>query len=183
MAEGARERIDGRRLSSWLDFWIQGPPPCWIQRHTIHMQLIAGGLLLRGTYGLIRGFMKGKRVRHCPLAGRRYEMTNPDLQRGRTFRFIDSRESALLMLCPPRQPYSPPSLPPSPNAQDTVTGFLLAGCGHRTAENQNFLVVDDNTAPDKVENAFKEVSLGYYINILCWLGVCVGRWAWAGFPP
>eukprot|EP00518_Triparma_eleuthera_P016476 CAMPEP_0197571098 /NCGR_PEP_ID=MMETSP1320-20131121/41781_1 /TAXON_ID=91990 /ORGANISM="Bolidomonas sp., Strain RCC2347" /LENGTH=117 /DNA_ID=CAMNT_0043133581 /DNA_START=481 /DNA_END=834 /DNA_ORIENTATION=- len=42
--------------------------------------------------------------------------------------------------------------------EDTVTGFLLAGCGHRTAENQNFLVVDDSTAPDKVESAFKEMS-------------------------
>ena len=43
-------------------------------------------------------------------------------------------------------------------SQDTVTGFLLAGCGHRTAENQNFLVVDSDTSPDKVEHTFKEVS-------------------------
>ena len=30
--------------------------------------------------------------------------------------------------------------------EDTVTGFLLAGAGHRTMEGQNYLIVDESKA-------------------------------------
>ena len=30
--------------------------------------------------------------------------------------------------------------------EDTVTGFLLAGVGHRTAEDSNFLIVKEGTS-------------------------------------
>lgn len=42
--------------------------------------------------------------------------------------------------------------------QDTVTGFLLAGVGHRTAEGSNFLVVKQDTKLQQVEEAFKKFS-------------------------
>mmetsp|Transcript_44354 Transcript_44354/g.106855 ORF Transcript_44354/g.106855 Transcript_44354/m.106855 type:complete len:116 (-) Transcript_44354:47-394(-) len=42
--------------------------------------------------------------------------------------------------------------------EDTVTGFLLAGVGHRTAEGCNFLVVKNDTKVQQVEEAFKAFS-------------------------
>jgi len=41
--------------------------------------------------------------------------------------------------------------------EDTVTGFLLAGIGHRDARNQtNFLIVDpERTKHDDIVNAFR----------------------------
>ena len=38
--------------------------------------------------------------------------------------------------------------------QDTVTGFLLAGVGHRTVDSCNFLTVKQDTKPDTVESTF-----------------------------
>ena len=38
--------------------------------------------------------------------------------------------------------------------EDTVTGFLLAGIGHRTSEGTNFLVVKSDTAVSQVEESF-----------------------------
>eukprot|EP00617_Octactis_speculum_P019079 CAMPEP_0185765160 /NCGR_PEP_ID=MMETSP1174-20130828/26615_1 /TAXON_ID=35687 /ORGANISM="Dictyocha speculum, Strain CCMP1381" /LENGTH=116 /DNA_ID=CAMNT_0028448099 /DNA_START=37 /DNA_END=387 /DNA_ORIENTATION=- len=38
--------------------------------------------------------------------------------------------------------------------EDTVTGFLLAGIGQRSAENSNFLVVKPDTARPVIEGAF-----------------------------
>jgi V-type H+-transporting ATPase subunit F len=42
--------------------------------------------------------------------------------------------------------------------QDTVTGFLLAGVGHRTADGANFLVVKQDTKLQQVEEAFESFS-------------------------
>ncbi|KAF0682355.1 Aste57867_25493 [Aphanomyces stellatus] len=57
--------------------------------------------------------------------------------------------------------------------EDTVTGFILAGVGHRTAEGTNFLVVKQSTSPmnsfdvsserldtpiSVIEDAFKKLS-------------------------
>jgi V-type H+-transporting ATPase subunit F len=42
--------------------------------------------------------------------------------------------------------------------QDTVTGFLLAGIGHRTAEGSNFLIVKQDTKLQLVEEAFQNFS-------------------------
>lgn len=42
--------------------------------------------------------------------------------------------------------------------QDTVTGFLLAGVGHRTAEGSNFLIVKNDTKVQQVEETFKKFS-------------------------
>mmetsp|Transcript_15296 Transcript_15296/g.21622 ORF Transcript_15296/g.21622 Transcript_15296/m.21622 type:complete len:117 (-) Transcript_15296:220-570(-) len=42
--------------------------------------------------------------------------------------------------------------------EDTVTGFLLAGVGHRTADSSNFLVVKQDTKLDQVEAAFQNFS-------------------------
>lgn len=39
--------------------------------------------------------------------------------------------------------------------QDTVTGFLLAGVGHRTADSCNFLTVKQDTKPEVVESTLK----------------------------
>ena len=41
--------------------------------------------------------------------------------------------------------------------EDTVTGFLLAGVGHRTVENQNFLVVKPETTQAQIEKAFHDL--------------------------
>lgn len=46
-------------------------------------------------------------------------------------------------------------LPPS---QDTVTGFLLAGVGHRNADGSNFLIVKQDTKLTQVEDAFRRLS-------------------------
>ena len=45
-------------------------------------------------------------------------------------------------------------LPP----QDTVTGFLLAGIGHRTAQGSNFLVVKQDTKLQQIEEAFQNFT-------------------------
>ena len=42
--------------------------------------------------------------------------------------------------------------------QDTVTGFLLAGVGHRTAKGSNFLVVKPDTKLQSIEEAFAQFS-------------------------
>mmetsp|Transcript_11271 Transcript_11271/g.34740 ORF Transcript_11271/g.34740 Transcript_11271/m.34740 type:complete len:120 (-) Transcript_11271:35-394(-) len=42
--------------------------------------------------------------------------------------------------------------------EDTVTGFLLAGVGHRTAENSNFLVVKEGTPIQAIEAAFQDFT-------------------------
>jgi V-type H+-transporting ATPase subunit F len=42
--------------------------------------------------------------------------------------------------------------------EDTVTGFLLAGVGHRTAEGSNFLIVKQDTQLQQVEEAFMKLS-------------------------
>mmetsp|Transcript_21113 Transcript_21113/g.60265 ORF Transcript_21113/g.60265 Transcript_21113/m.60265 type:complete len:116 (-) Transcript_21113:230-577(-) len=42
--------------------------------------------------------------------------------------------------------------------EDTVTGFLLAGVGHRTADGSNFLIVKQDTKLQQVEDAFKQLS-------------------------
>jgi V-type H+-transporting ATPase subunit F len=41
-----------------------------------------------------------------------------------------------------------------PTIQDTVTGFLLAGVGHRTATTTNFLIVKHDTQVKSIEDAF-----------------------------
>ena len=48
--------------------------------------------------------------------------------------------------------------PVPPHAQDTVTGFLLAGVGHRTASSTNFLVVKPDTATAVVEASFTDLT-------------------------
>jgi V-type H+-transporting ATPase subunit F len=42
--------------------------------------------------------------------------------------------------------------------EDTVTGFLLAGVGHRTLDGQNFLVVKADTDISVVEEAFRSLT-------------------------
>mmetsp|Transcript_10688 Transcript_10688/g.29460 ORF Transcript_10688/g.29460 Transcript_10688/m.29460 type:complete len:116 (-) Transcript_10688:37-384(-) len=39
--------------------------------------------------------------------------------------------------------------------EDTVTGFLLAGVGHRNADGANFLIVKQDTQLGQVEDAFR----------------------------
>lgn len=47
---------------------------------------------------------------------------------------------------------------PTKMVQDTVTGFLLAGVGHRTADSCNFLTVKQDTKPDVVESTLKSFT-------------------------
>ncbi|KAJ8602271.1 hypothetical protein CTAYLR_003670 [Chrysophaeum taylorii] len=42
--------------------------------------------------------------------------------------------------------------------EDTVTGFLLAGVGHRTADKSNFLVVKSDTPASVIEHAFNDFT-------------------------
>merc|ERR1712014_45836 len=42
--------------------------------------------------------------------------------------------------------------------EDTITGFLLAGVGHRTSDSTNFLIVKNDTSLQEVEEAFKKFS-------------------------
>jgi V-type H+-transporting ATPase subunit F len=42
--------------------------------------------------------------------------------------------------------------------QDTVTGFLLAGVGHRNAAGSNFLIVKQDTQLPQIEDAFRTLS-------------------------
>ncbi len=50
--------------------------------------------------------------------------------------------------------------------QDTVTGFLLAGIGHRTANSSNFLIVKADTKLQQVEEAFQEYTSREDIGII-----------------
>lgn len=59
------------------------------------------------------------------------------------------------------------NLPPFVFAsQDTVTGFLLAGVGHRTAQGSNFLIVKQDTPLNQVEEAFQKLSTREDIGIV-----------------
>ncbi|CAN0263877.1 unnamed protein product [Phaeothamnion confervicola] len=42
--------------------------------------------------------------------------------------------------------------------EDTVTGFLLAGVGHRTATSTNFLVVKGDTPVGAIEDSFAQMT-------------------------
>jgi len=43
--------------------------------------------------------------------------------------------------------------------EDTITGFLLSGVGHKDKKRQeNFLVVDNKTSQGKIEEAFKSYT-------------------------
>ncbi|CAE7642070.1 vatF [Symbiodinium microadriaticum] len=42
--------------------------------------------------------------------------------------------------------------------EDTVTGFVLAGVGHRTIEGQNFLIVKQETEIPTIEDAFRNYT-------------------------
>eukprot|EP00529_Nitzschia_sp_RCC80_P035014 CAMPEP_0113454958 /NCGR_PEP_ID=MMETSP0014_2-20120614/8130_1 /TAXON_ID=2857 /ORGANISM="Nitzschia sp." /LENGTH=115 /DNA_ID=CAMNT_0000346377 /DNA_START=957 /DNA_END=1304 /DNA_ORIENTATION=+ /assembly_acc=CAM_ASM_000159 len=42
--------------------------------------------------------------------------------------------------------------------EDTVTGFLLAGVGHRTAQGSNFLIVKQDTQPATIEETFQTLT-------------------------
>ena len=57
---------------------------------------------------------------------------------------------------------------PSPffSFQDTVTGFLLAGVGHRNAQGSNFLVVKQDTKLQQVEEAFQNFTTREDIGII-----------------
>ena len=50
--------------------------------------------------------------------------------------------------------------------KDTVTGFLLAGIGHRTADSTNFLTVKSDTKPEAIEAAFKSFTTRDDIGII-----------------
>lgn len=50
--------------------------------------------------------------------------------------------------------------------EDTVTGFILAGTGHRTTAGENFLVVKSDTDVDVIEKAFDELTTRPDIGIL-----------------
>mmetsp|Transcript_8562 Transcript_8562/g.12783 ORF Transcript_8562/g.12783 Transcript_8562/m.12783 type:complete len:117 (+) Transcript_8562:105-455(+) len=42
--------------------------------------------------------------------------------------------------------------------EDTVTGFVLAGVGHRTVEGQNFMIVKSDTEVPAIEDAFRSYT-------------------------
>lgn len=50
--------------------------------------------------------------------------------------------------------------------EDTVTGFVLAGVGHRTAEGQNFLIVRADTEQAVIEETFKNFSTREDVGII-----------------
>lgn len=50
--------------------------------------------------------------------------------------------------------------------EDTVTGFLLAGVGHRTANTSNFLIVKSDTKQNVIEETFQEMSTRDDIGII-----------------
>mmetsp|Transcript_25956 Transcript_25956/g.35747 ORF Transcript_25956/g.35747 Transcript_25956/m.35747 type:complete len:117 (-) Transcript_25956:1303-1653(-) len=50
--------------------------------------------------------------------------------------------------------------------EDTVTGFILAGIGHRNAEGQNFLVVKPETEKSVIEEFFKRLTQRSDIGII-----------------
>jgi V-type H+-transporting ATPase subunit F len=47
-----------------------------------------------------------------------------------------------------------------------VTGFLLAGVGHRNAQSTNFLIVKSDTPLDQVEETFRKFSTRDDIGII-----------------
>ncbi|GMI35478.1 hypothetical protein TrRE_jg1748 [Triparma retinervis] len=49
---------------------------------------------------------------------------------------------------------------------DTVSGFLLAGCGHRTPSSTNFLVVDPETPLSRVEECFADLTTRSDVGII-----------------
>mmetsp|Transcript_15801 Transcript_15801/g.15169 ORF Transcript_15801/g.15169 Transcript_15801/m.15169 type:complete len:117 (-) Transcript_15801:330-680(-) len=50
--------------------------------------------------------------------------------------------------------------------EDTVTGFILAGIGHRNVEGQNFMIVKPDTDILEVEEVFKTLTNRTDIGIL-----------------
>jgi V-type H+-transporting ATPase subunit F len=50
--------------------------------------------------------------------------------------------------------------------KDTVTGFLLAGVGHRTASGSNFLIVNQDTKLQLVEEAFQNFTTREDVGII-----------------
>jgi len=50
--------------------------------------------------------------------------------------------------------------------EDTVTGFILAGVGHRTAAGENFLVVKADTEQDVIEKTFDKLTTRPDVGIL-----------------
>jgi len=50
--------------------------------------------------------------------------------------------------------------------EDTVTGFVLAGVGHRTVEGSNFLVVKSDTDVSVIEEAFRTLTARTDVGIL-----------------
>jgi len=50
--------------------------------------------------------------------------------------------------------------------EDTVTGFLLAGIGHRTADSTNFLIVHNDTPVKLIEDTFTSFTLRDDIGII-----------------
>lgn len=50
--------------------------------------------------------------------------------------------------------------------KDTVTGFLLAGIGCKDQKGSNFLVVDENTKAEEVEETFKRFTEQGNISVL-----------------
>lgn len=50
--------------------------------------------------------------------------------------------------------------------EDTVTGFLLAGVGQRTADKANFLIVKADTKLQQIEESFQDLSTREDIGII-----------------
>mmetsp|Transcript_28872 Transcript_28872/g.42786 ORF Transcript_28872/g.42786 Transcript_28872/m.42786 type:complete len:115 (+) Transcript_28872:83-427(+) len=50
--------------------------------------------------------------------------------------------------------------------EDTVTGFLLAGAGHRDARSANYLIVDGKTKTSAIVDKFKELTSRDDVGIL-----------------
>mmetsp|Transcript_26761 Transcript_26761/g.30590 ORF Transcript_26761/g.30590 Transcript_26761/m.30590 type:complete len:117 (-) Transcript_26761:61-411(-) len=50
--------------------------------------------------------------------------------------------------------------------EDTVTGFLLAGVGQRTADKSNFLIVKPETKLEQVEQFFQGLTLREDVGII-----------------
>ncbi|EGB11968.1 hypothetical protein AURANDRAFT_19726, partial [Aureococcus anophagefferens] len=67
--------------------------------------------------------------------------------------------------------------------EDTVTGFLLAGVGHRTADKTNFLVVKGDTPVSAVEAAFNDFTTRDDIGIVLINQHARGRRRAHGSPP
>jgi V-type H+-transporting ATPase subunit F len=50
--------------------------------------------------------------------------------------------------------------------EDTVTGFVLAGVGHRSGGQSNFLVVDSKTKTSQVQEVFRKLTARSDVGIL-----------------